>query len=66
VKNKPFSKKQHSRSFAECNTKGGQFNSVDYDHNVSIQPYFPIGKITKNQSPTSGISEHLSRKALTE
>ena len=27
--------------------QGGQFNSVDYDHNVSIQQYFPIGKITK-------------------
>jgi cobalt-zinc-cadmium resistance protein CzcA len=27
--------------------QGGQFNSVDYDHNVSVQQYFPIGKITK-------------------
>ena len=27
--------------------QGGQFNSVSYDHNVSVQQYFPIGKITK-------------------
>ncbi|MEL1252983.1 CusA/CzcA family heavy metal efflux RND transporter [Flavobacterium sp. DGU38] len=27
--------------------QGGQFNSADYDHNVSVQQYFPIGKITK-------------------
>ena len=27
--------------------QGGQFNSADFDHNVSIQQYFPIGKITK-------------------
>lgn len=27
--------------------QGGQFNSVDYDSNVSVQQYFPIGKITK-------------------
>jgi cobalt-zinc-cadmium efflux system outer membrane protein len=27
--------------------QGGQFNSVDFDHNVSIQQYFPIGNITK-------------------
>uniref|UniRef100_UPI004048A741 efflux RND transporter permease subunit n=1 Tax=Flavobacterium sp. TaxID=239 RepID=UPI004048A741 len=26
---------------------GGQFNSVDYDNNVSIQQYFPIGGSTK-------------------
>ncbi|MCV9926757.1 CusA/CzcA family heavy metal efflux RND transporter [Flavobacterium sp. LS1R49] len=27
--------------------QGGQFNNVDYDSNVSVQQYFPIGKITK-------------------
>lgn len=27
--------------------QGGQFNSVDYDHNVSVQQFFPIGNITK-------------------
>ncbi|WP_166925654.1 CusA/CzcA family heavy metal efflux RND transporter [Flavobacterium poyangense] len=27
--------------------QGGQFNSVSYDSNVSVQQYFPIGKITK-------------------
>lgn len=27
--------------------QGGQFNSADFDHNVSIQQYFPIGNITK-------------------
>ncbi|MBF4471329.1 CusA/CzcA family heavy metal efflux RND transporter [Flavobacterium sp. HJJ] len=27
--------------------QGGQFNSAAYDHNVSVQQYFPIGKITK-------------------
>ena len=26
---------------------GGQYNSVDYDNNVSIQQYFPIGGSTK-------------------
>jgi cobalt-zinc-cadmium resistance protein CzcA len=27
--------------------QGGQFNSKDYDSNVSVQQYFPIGSITK-------------------
>lgn len=27
--------------------QGGQFNSVDYDHNVSVQQFFPLGNITK-------------------
>ncbi|MCC9074123.1 CusA/CzcA family heavy metal efflux RND transporter [Flavobacterium sp. F-65] len=27
--------------------QGGQFNSAEYDSNVSVQQYFPIGKITK-------------------
>lgn len=27
--------------------QGGQFNSADYDHNVSIQQFFPLGNVTK-------------------
>lgn len=27
--------------------QGGQFNSVDFDHNVTVQQFFPIGNITK-------------------
>lgn len=27
--------------------QGGQVNGRDYDHNLSVQQYFPIGKITK-------------------
>ncbi|MBE8724278.1 TolC family protein [Flavobacterium hungaricum] len=27
--------------------QGGQFNSVDFDHNVSIQQFFPLGNVTK-------------------
>lgn len=27
--------------------QGGQFNSVDFDHNVSLQQFFPLGNITK-------------------
>ncbi len=27
--------------------QGGQFNSADYDHNVSVQQFFPMGSITK-------------------
>lgn len=27
--------------------QGGQFNSVDFDHNVSVQQFFPVGNITK-------------------
>jgi cobalt-zinc-cadmium resistance protein CzcA len=48
--------------------QGGQFNSVDYDNNVSIQQYFPIGKITKAnrqvQEELAKLAE--KRKALTE
>jgi cobalt-zinc-cadmium resistance protein CzcA len=48
--------------------QGGQFNSVSYDHNVSIQQYFPIGKITKAnrqlQEELAKLAER--RKALTE
>ena len=48
--------------------QGGQFNSVAYDHNVSVQQYFPIGKITKAnrqlQEELAKLAE--KRKALTE
>lgn len=27
--------------------QGGQFNSVDFDHNFSVQQFFPLGNITK-------------------
>lgn len=27
--------------------QGGQFNSADFDHNVSVQQFFPMGNITK-------------------
>lgn len=27
--------------------QGGQFNSADFDHNVSVQQFFPLGNITK-------------------
>ena len=48
--------------------QGGQFNSADYDHNVSVQQYFPIGKITKAnrqlQEELAKLAE--KRKALSE
>src|SRR6478609_7282354 len=48
--------------------QGGQINSADYDHNISVQQYFPIGKITKANRQ---LQEELAllaekRKALTE
>lgn len=27
--------------------QGGQFNSIDFDHNVSVQQFFPLGNVTK-------------------
>lgn len=27
--------------------QGGQFNSVDFDHNVSVQQFFPLGNVTR-------------------
>ena len=27
--------------------QGGQFNSADFDHNISVQQFFPLGNITK-------------------
>lgn len=48
--------------------QGGQFNSEDYDHNVSVQQYFPIGKITRAnrqlQEELAKLAE--KRKALSE
>ncbi|OOV20351.1 CusA/CzcA family heavy metal efflux RND transporter [Flavobacterium sp. LM4] len=48
--------------------QGGQFNSADYDHNVSVQQYFPIGKITKAnrqlQEELAALAE--KRKAISE
>lgn len=48
--------------------QGGQFNSVSYDHNVTVQQYFPIGKITKAnrqlQEELAKLAE--KRKAISE
>ena len=48
--------------------QGGQFNSESYDHNVSVQQYFPIGKITKAnrqlQEELAKLAE--KRKAISE
>lgn len=48
--------------------QGGQFNSKSYDHNVSVQQYFPIGKITKAnrqlQEELAKLAE--KRKAISE
>ena len=48
--------------------QGGQFNSANYDHNVSIQQYFPIGKITKanRQLQEELVKLAEKRKALSE
>lgn len=48
--------------------QGGQFNSVDYDHNVSVQQYFPIGSITKanRQLQEELVKLAEKRKALSE
>ncbi|WP_395053834.1 CusA/CzcA family heavy metal efflux RND transporter [Flavobacterium sp.] len=48
--------------------QGGQFNSNSYDHNVSVQQYFPVGKITKanRQLQEELVKLAEKRKALTE
>ena len=48
--------------------QGGQFNSVDYDHNVSVEQYFPIGRITKanRQLQEELVKLAQTRKALSE
>lgn len=40
--------------------QGGQFNSALYDHNVSVQQYFPIGRLTKANSQ---LQEELAKLA---
>ncbi|OAE90558.1 multidrug resistance protein [Flavobacterium psychrophilum] len=48
--------------------QGGQFNTENYDHNFSVQQYFPIGKITKAnrqlQEELAKLAE--KRKAISE
>ncbi len=48
--------------------QGGQYNSKDYDNNFSIQQYFPLGGLTKNnrqlQEELAKLAE--KRKALSE
>lgn len=48
--------------------QGGQFNSKFYDSNVSVQQYFPIGKITKanRQLQEELVKLAEKRKALSE
>lgn len=48
--------------------QGGQFNSKEYDHNVSVQQYFPIGRITKanRQLQEELVKLAEKRKALSE
>ncbi|WP_310557311.1 CusA/CzcA family heavy metal efflux RND transporter [Flavobacterium sp.] len=48
--------------------QGGQFNSDEYDHNISVQQYFPIGKITKanRQLQEELVKLAEKRKALSE
>ncbi|MFV8346970.1 TolC family protein [Flavobacterium sp. ZB4P13] len=48
--------------------QGGQFNSKDYDHNISVQQYFPVGKITKanRQLQEELVKLAEKRKALSE
>lgn len=46
--------------------QGGQFNSVDFDHNVSVQQFFPLGNVTKaNRQLQEGLAKLAEkRKAL--
>jgi cobalt-zinc-cadmium resistance protein CzcA len=48
--------------------QGGQFNSVANDHNISLEQYFPIGKITKanRQLQEELVKLAEKRKALSE
>jgi len=47
--------------------QGGQFNSVDFDHNVSVQQFFPLGNTTKANRQLQEELAKLAdkRKALT-
>lgn len=48
--------------------QGGQFNSGSYDHNISVQQFFPIGNITKANRQLQEESAKLveKRKAISE
>lgn len=47
--------------------QGGQFNSADYDHNFSVQQYFPIGTISANRRLQDELVKLAGeRKAITE
>lgn len=48
--------------------QGGQFNSADYDSNVSVQQYFPLGKITRanRQLQEELVKLAEKRKAMSE
>ncbi|MEO6174886.1 MAG: CusA/CzcA family heavy metal efflux RND transporter [Flavobacterium circumlabens] len=48
--------------------QGGQFNSADYDSNVSVQQYFPVGKITRanRQLQEELVKLAEKRKAMSE
>lgn len=47
--------------------QGGQFNSADYDHNFSVQQYFPIGMMTANRRLQDELVKLAGkRKAITE
>ncbi|WPR71213.1 TolC family protein [Flavobacterium sp. NG2] len=48
--------------------QGGQFNSEFYDHNITVQQFFPIGTITKSNRQLQEALVNLAerRKALTE
>jgi len=48
--------------------QGGQFNTADYDSNVSVQQYFPVGKITKanRQLQEELVKLAEKRKAMSE
>ncbi|MRX40715.1 CusA/CzcA family heavy metal efflux RND transporter [Flavobacterium sp. LC2016-23] len=48
--------------------QGGQFNSANYDSNVSVQQYFPVGKITRanRQLQEELVKLAEKRKAMSE
>jgi heavy metal efflux system protein len=47
--------------------QGGQFNSGDYDHNFSVQQYFPIGSMTANRRLQEELAKLAGkRKAISE
>ncbi|HOZ75434.1 MAG TPA: CusA/CzcA family heavy metal efflux RND transporter [Flavobacterium sp.] len=47
--------------------QGGQFNSGDYDHNFSVQQYFPIGSMAANRKLQEELAKLAAkRKAISE